>query len=230
MESSNTNWLLGPTVKRVVVVSSKVCGSGKTRYVSDQSGGRGSMVHIHEKTTLASFIYSLQKFFSPSGGGHLHFSLNIERNEVSTETLEMLNYFFQSMLLTLSIYDPVSKSFFPFDRASGWIYLELHVMDSSEEWLLHHIPIIAKCADFVSPSNVFHIDSKARRVCTYLRAFEDGTIDRKFIETWKTMLFVLDDSGSMQGDKLNAAVDNMMDIFQCHALVDDVRKIFVVDP
>jgi len=219
--SSTSDLCLGPFIKHIEVLSSKVCGSGKTFYIREQAGSKQSMIHIHEKTDLASLISSLHRMRFPSDGGHLHFSLNIDRSEVSETILDMLNFFFQSMIMTFIVYDPVSKTFYPFDRSSWWIYLELPAMDNCEEWLLNHIPIIAKCAKFTSPSNLFRIDSKARRVCTYLRAYDDGTINRKFVKTSKVMLFVLDDSGSMQGEKINAAVDNMIDIFHSHAVVDD---------
>ena len=81
--------------------------------------------------------------------------------------------------------------------------------------------------DVRSPSE-FEIDSKANRVCTYLRAFSDGTINRKFAPLSKRIVFVLDESGSMSGSKANQAVNSIIQLFDSHVQIGDVSGCTVL--
>ena len=92
------------------------------------------------------------------------------------------------------------------------------------------MPILACCATFEGPNEEYDIDEKARRVCTYLRAYDNGTIDRKFnsIPTKKQLLFVIDKSGSMGQQMgngksaLDVAIDNAIRIVDSHLQTEDV--------
>ena len=68
-----------------------------------------------------------------------------------------------------------------------------------------------------------------RVVCAQTSALTRmGPLIVSSLRAQRRCLFVLDDSGSMRGEKINAAVDNMMNIFQSHALVEDVRIILYI--
>lgn len=96
--------------------------------------------------------------------------------------------------------------------------------------LRDHVPILSYCGLHVlQPPSEFSIDEKARRVATYLRAYDDGSIDRKFNSTPanKSIFFVLDKSGSMNSiidsrTSFQAASESMLSVFNSHIRVMDV--------
>jgi hypothetical protein len=101
---------------------------------------------------------------------------------------------------------------------------------SALEWLWRHIPVLAICGTVHEPPKDFAIDEEARRVCTYLRAYDNGTINRK-LNSAKQIVFVLDVSQSMEsivgGGKsaLTVAVENAITIFDSHIQPGDVSAI-----
>ena len=101
-------------------------------------------------------------------------------------------------------------------------------LDSEEsdikDWLQQHLPIISHIGTLECPSSEFLIDEQTRRVCTYLRAYDDQTINRKFVAYQKCLVFLLDESGSMAGSKANEAVDNMIRLFDSHVQIGDVSS------
>jgi hypothetical protein len=140
-----------------------------------------------------------------------------------------MNHFLFSLLVLKNLSGEDFTSTFSLAAATWCIYIELPSSDgyqySPEQWLWTHFPVIAACGKFTSPRPEFAIDSEARRVCTYLRAFEDGTINRKFEEgANKRMVLVLDCSGSMEDVPFQTAVRNAADIFDSHVVDGDVRR------
>ena len=228
--------------ERITVVASLDCGTGKTRYI-DQELTRISQhdhctqvgrISVHEGTTLKGLIRDLvEKFTDSRPSNALYFALMVPLGSKHSELMSMLNYFFQSLLLTRSVYDHNNKNAFNIDSGKWTIFIEIvgngcrdctDVMD-----LLHqYIPILAYCCTFATPAEKFQVDEKTRRVCTYLRAFHDGTINRKFQVQRKQLMFVIDKSGSMSQmikdgkNALDVAVDNAIEIFNSHVQIDDV--------
>lgn len=92
-------------------------------------------------------------------------------------------------------------------------------------WLVGH-------GDIVEPPDEFEIGDEARRVAKYLRAYNDGTINRKFGDgapVAKHIVMVLDVSGSMKGAKLAAAVDSMLGIIDSHFRHGDKLSLITFD-
>jgi hypothetical protein len=229
---------------RIVVVSSARCGTGKTRYIleelsriqQDDPTAQTASISIHERTTVHSLVKSmLSKFSSPSGSKSVYFSFMIPVQAKHRALMNMLNYFFQSLFLLGSVQDPQNGVTFYLGSGRWNVFIELQAndsrdYDSSEKLLSQFIPILALCSSYESPPNQYHIDDKAHRVCTYLRAFDDRTIDRKFqpIASKKQLIFVIDKSGSMEQEMgngrnaLDTALDNAIKIFNSHVQVDDV--------
>ena len=92
-----------------------------------------------------------------------------------------------------------------------------------------HIPCVLLCGSLETPPTRLILDDQTRRVCTYLRAYENGTIDRKFEPVQqRRILFVLDKSGSMAGSALSVATDNALRIYDTHINAGDVSRKCVV--
>jgi hypothetical protein len=61
------------------------------------------------------------------------------------------------------------------------------------EWLWRDIPVLFCTGELTESSNLYLVDEKANRVCAYLRAFENGTINRKFESYRSRRLLVVND-------------------------------------
>lgn len=102
---------------------------------------------------------------------------------------------------------------------------ESPVGEMAEDWLTGNIPIIASLGTCRGPSRWFILDREARRVCTYLRAFATGTINRKFESgAKKRIVLVLDCYGSMEGTPFQDAMNNALGIFDTHVIDGDVSR------
>lgn len=126
---------------------------------------------------------------------------------------------------------------------AGWdVFVEVpslvgHAADAAgvnqAAWYAEHaLPLLWLVGTIVEPPAEFEVDERVRRVCKYLRAYSDGTINRKFGDgapASKHVLLLLDVSGSMQGEKLDAAVDNMLAIFDGHMRAGDRLSLLVFD-
>ncbi|KAJ8607696.1 hypothetical protein CTAYLR_007308 [Chrysophaeum taylorii] len=97
-------------------------------------------------------------------------------------------------------------------------------LDDLEVWMLHTVPLLYYVGSVVDLPAAYDVDADIRRVCKYLRAYTDGTINRKFNNRTraKRVCFVIDDSGSMAGHKKAVAADNMLRIFDTHMNDDDM--------
>jgi hypothetical protein len=249
LELSVQNWLHKNLLKnsvfdRITVVSSTRCGTGKTRYILEEMSkiqendpnSQIATISIHERTTIQSLVKSMStKFSSPSTNNSVHFSFMVPMKAEYRELMSMLNYFFQSFFLLGSVQDPQNETTIYLGGRRWNVFVELQANDSRafgsvQKQLSQFIPILGLCSSFDSPPNQYQIDDKSRRVCTYLRAFNDGTIDRKFqsIASKKQLIFVIDKSGSMEQGMgngrtaLDVAVDNAIKIFDSHVQTDDV--------
>jgi hypothetical protein len=149
-----------------------------------------------------------------------------------------VNHFFFSILILGCVHDTSSSLSFHLGEGSWKIFIELPSEDgvSSMEWLWRHIPVLAICGTVQEPPNVFAVDEATRRVCTYLRAYDNGTINRKFKTSQKQITFVLDVSGSMSAEvggglsALAAAIENAVRIFDSHIQPGDVSFVGVLVP
>jgi len=219
----------------MTVVASESCGTGKTRHIRDKfetmnrSTTRVASVVIHERTSGASLIRSLREKYSGTSKKrvlHVSFSFLPKRSQRKYKAwLREMNYFFNCMVATRSVYDPVSSTSFAF--AGHWkVFFELPRGPSGEstrDWLLENIPIIAFYSNFQKPKCKYVIDDQARRVSTYLRALATGTINRKFeAGAVKRIVLVLDCSGSMEDVPFRDAVRNAVGIFDSHVAEGDV--------
>jgi len=220
--------------ERLCVVSSSTSGSGKSHLIQGEmtklraknKNVRTLCIPIHEQTTLTRIIDTLNRH-QPSSNCLLavHFSFMIDVSSGRESFINALNYFFNSLLLTKSVEDPVSGSSFRIGWARISMFVELQGDLSS---LRNHIPILYSSATFLEPPQVYEIDHKARRVGLYLRAYQDGTIDRKFEKaTVKCIIFMIDMSGSMRGWPFEAAIQNALAIFDSHVHVGDVSPVFL---
>jgi hypothetical protein len=147
----------------------------------------------------------------------------------------LVNHFFNSFILFGKVYDPTSGISF-YGSSHKWdVFIEMNVPAEDESaaqaWLIEHVPILSYCSSCVQqPPSDYDIDAKARRVAIYLRAYDDLSIDRKFNSTpaKKTILFVLDRSGSMNikmadgRSRFQVASESMLNIYNSHVRVMDV--------
>ena len=231
---------------RITVVSSPMCGTGKTRYIlqelsqirSNDPNTRIATISIHEKSSIESLVESLlTKFDGSNQNNAVFFSFMIRLGPQQKKLMNMLNYFFQSLFLTGSVHDPQNEVTFYLGVGRWTVFVELEGVDgtrsdSTDKSLTQYIPILGYCSSFESPPHQYQVDDKAQRVSTYLRAYDNGTIDRKFdsSSSKKQLMFVIDKSGSMASmmgtntTALDIAIDNAVEIFNSHVKVDDVSK------
>lgn len=232
-------------INQVSVVWSPRSGAGKTRFIHQEMtenirrdfGAESFKITIHERSTIATLTKDLvSKFSQASAAGSVHFNLTCLPtidDDASMHWVECLNHFFFSLLVLRYVRD--SDSAVSFHLPSCWnVFVEVPNSEfrstsaSVTEWLQRNVPILLLCGTLVTPPNRLEIDEETRRVAIYLRAFDDGTIDRKFEpRQQRRIILVLDRSGSMQallgnGTALSVATDNALRIYDTHIRVGDV--------
>ena len=248
-----SQWLQGCVasnghVSDITIVFSDSPGSGKTKFIRSQleranaNGTQVASIYIHEDFTLTKAVEQLRNKFGEGGSEETssHFGLSCDA-EPSDEVLLSVNHFFNSFLLFGHVYDPTSGDSF-YGSSHKWnVFVEMNVYtgdeDAAQVWLREHVPILSYCSlHILQPPSDFIIDEKARRVATYLRAYDNGTIDRKFnsTPTNKTILFVLDKSGSMCAtvggrSRFQVASESMLSVFNSHIRVMDVSHFSLYD-
>jgi hypothetical protein len=232
--------LQGNIFERISVVYTSRCGTGKTRYILEElkkirdsePNVRIARISIHEGSSLQSLVQSMLTEFNLSSTSNVvYFSFMVSLESGNTALLDMLNYFFRSLFLTKSVQDLKNDITFHLGCGRWKVFVELPSSScASQKILQQYVPVLGYCGSPESPPTQFHIDDKARRVCTYLRAYHDGTIDRKFqnYKSNKQIMFVIDKSGSM-GTEIgknktaqDIAIDNAVDIFNSHVETGDV--------
>ncbi|KAL7555253.1 hypothetical protein ACHAWF_018911 [Thalassiosira exigua] len=245
MEEDELNeWLQDHVTNRSHINEiSIVCGpsgSGKTRYIRrtmkelETRGVDTASMYIHEDFSLSKAVASLNAKFRGGTSHHRAIHLSFSMGASGTPPKHLLlsiNNFFNSFLILRSIYDPSFGSCFHSGMHSYGIFVELDCAESesaAQGWLRSFVPVLTCCNGVVQPPPVYTIDDQTRRVCIYLRAYDNGTIDRKFDPTprHKRMMFVLDKSESMEIDlggrnSLEVAADCMMSIFDSHVQMMD---------
>jgi Mg-chelatase subunit ChlD len=225
-------------VDHVHIVWTPSSGTGKTRYIRKQlnelqnAGSEVATITIHEYSTISSLVGDLLNKFSPKEehtAVHFNFCHLPDRSEATCSWLESVNRFFFSLLLLRSVCDPMSGRSFHLGERSWKIYVELPAGTMpADDALRMNMPVLEFCGSMHAPPIEFEVDQETRRVCTYLRALRDGTINRKFVASrGRQIIFVLDSSGSMQlemGDStaLSVATDNALRLFDSHVNVGDV--------
>lgn len=227
-------------IKDFSVVSS-TSGGGKTRYIKTKMGklctGEGytdGTFYLNEGFQIGSAIRFLSKRFQGVGSKKVvHFILSFGPSEdiQRRDLLKMIHSFFLSFIFIGHLYDPQSGLSFDIRQYEWSVFFEYQLWNETEDgilWLNTFLPAVACIANFDSPPSEFEIDSKANRVCTYLRAFSDGTINRKFVPLSKRIVFVLDESGSMSGSKANQAVNSIIQLFDSHVQIGDVSGCTVL--
>jgi hypothetical protein len=231
----------GSVIAKLHIVTSDTSGSGKTRMIRSEmrrfqkkadSACRVASITIHERSTVEQLVAKLRSRFKGKQGTrvlHISFTFLPQNKDVARygRWITDMNHFLFSLLVLKKLSGEDFTSTFSLAAAKWCIYIELPSSDgyqySPEQWLWTHFPVIAACGKFMNPRPEFAIDTVARRVCTYLRAFEDGTINRKFEEGGnKRMVLVLDCSCSMRGVRFRTAVSNAVDIFDSHVVDGDV--------
>lgn len=185
-------------------------------------------LYIHEDFCLAKAVKSLRIKFNNKAcrdrAIHIGFSISNAVNEAPRkDLLHSVNNFFNSFLLLGIVHDPSSGTCFHSGIHLYHLFVELESAENEEtcrDWLKCNVPILFCCDDIVKPPLEYIIDHRTRRVCTYLRAYDNGTIDRKFNTSLrnKRIFFVLDYSASMEVDlggrnALEVATDCMLSIF-----------------
>jgi hypothetical protein len=220
----------------VTVVASPKCGSGKTHFIREhlKSGNNSvassdcSSIVIHEKSCVASLLSSLRrKFPVVQGKNSLHLSISFLPidNEQFFGWLREINHFFFYVIALRTVYDPNTRASFSF--SGDWrLFVELPggINDDANSWLKRNVPIIALCGEFPEIKMSFVIGPDERRVCMYLRAHDNGTINRRYGNCAnKRIVIVLDTSGSMQGTPYTDAKNNAVSVFDSHVVQGDVR-------
>lgn len=229
-------------VSDITIVFSDTPGSGKTRFIRSElertnaAGAQIASIYIHEDFTLTKAVEQLRDKFDEAGSDKsIHFGLSWSfDSKPSDEFLMSVNHLFNSFLLFGNLYDPTSGNKFYGSFHKWTVFVEMNICagdeDEAQVWLRDHVPILSYCGLHVlQPPSEFSIDKKARRVATYLRAYDDGSIDRKFNSTPanKSMFFVLDKSGSMNSiidgrTSFQVASESMLSVFNSHIRVMDV--------
>ena len=237
----------GDDVQNVTVMTSKSCGAGKTSTISmklnesmERPNALAGVIMIHEGSTCSSLVEALRRtFLAGIGDRAVHFSLTTLPTETSKSLilLQMLNHFLFSLLVLKQVHCGSSRRTFHIGAGKWRVYVEFPSVELAkpgfyEDWIEKNMPILNLCSTFTQPTALLRIGNQGKRVCTYLRAYEDGTIDRKFEPSMKKqILFVLDKSGSMAAildngqTALSVATDNALRIFDTHIDVGDVSDI-----
>jgi hypothetical protein len=237
----------GLTISSVSTVMSHVPGNGKTRFIREeikklesatcnQLIEKGTIV-VHEGSTISSLVTNLLEKFNESCARHvIYISVTfLPEDKIQHEKwIREINYFFFSLLVLRTCYDPRFSASFSLWEGRWELFIELPSIgiESQINWLKENIAILYLCSSIREPSTQFVFDDDARRVCIYLRAFETGTIDRKFGGvSKKRLLFVLDQSGSMQAilengiSAFQTAVNNAIEVYDKCIAQDDVSTI-----
>ena len=228
-------------IEDVKVVTSLSCGAGKSRLIKKRMGElqevRNTLsICIHEGTTIDSLVRSMKNHQThETCRNTVHFSFMLGLHQYDSNLMKSLNHFFNNLLLSRTVRSTASSETFIMGLSKWNIFVELPGIGAVRDLnlaaftlLRRYIPVLALCSTVEIPSKEFIIDEKARRVCTYLRAYSDNTIDRKFMgNANKQLLFVIDDSGSMQvtlddgRDPFEIAISNALIIFDDHVKVGD---------
>ena len=221
-----------------ITVVSGSCGSGKTALIRREMknrDGNSASIYIHEDFSMSTATSSLRTKFQHGSCQQraIHFGISLATDETPQKDLLLsMNNFFNSFLLLGTLYDSSSGNCFHSGVHSYRIFVEVTLPGceaSCQSWFSRYIPILSCSCDFVRPPLEYLIDDQTRRVCTYLRAYDDGTINRKFnpAPINKSIFFVLDYSESMEIDlggrsALEIATDSMLTIFDSHVQEMDV--------
>ena len=231
-------------IEAVQVITSSSCGAGKTRFIRKRMEAlkhedpdlNGTTICIHEGTTLDSLVQALRKHQCHKARRNaIHFSFMLPLESCNTKLIKTLNHFFNHLLLSKSVRSPTTGERFTMGWSKWHIFVELPGIGVGDNLKLEtikqlrcHLPILCLSASIEVPSGEFDIDDTTHRVCTYLRAFSDGTIDRKFERAVsKQLIFVIDASGSMNTHMgagrtaFQVALDNALNIFDTHIHVGD---------
>lgn len=239
-------------INEVSVVWSPESGAGKSRYIQQKlsdgavndSTVESAKVTVHERSTIKSLTQHLAtKFSQGTGAKAVHLNLaylpTMTGDDESVRWVASLHRFFFSLMVLRFVRDSESALSFHLGEANWRIYVEFpnlgsdnSTINSVTAWLQRHVPVLYLCCTLETPPTRLAIDPETRRVCTYLRAYEDGTIDRKFEpRTHRGLVLVFDRSGSMGWDfgnatALSVATDNALRIFDSHVGVGDVSYSF----
>jgi hypothetical protein len=184
----------------VTVVTSSHCGTGKTTLVREQQNvlhetvpnSLSASIVIHEKSSIFSLVRTLRRKFCIAHGRcvfHISFSFLPLHGIEHEQWLREIKHFFFSVITLRTVHDPIAGTSFSF-TGELILFIELPgtAGEGADSWLKRNIPIISLCAKFCKPRNSFVLDHEARRVCTYLRAYENGTINRRYQNTAKSAL------------------------------------------
>jgi hypothetical protein len=219
----------------LIAVSSQACGTGKTRLIRRElqslksQGAHVVAIVVHEMSSLRSLVEALKCEIGNSDcwlALYISFTFLPSRTARTTKWLDDVNHFLFSLFALRMVYDPTSATSLTLPRGKCNVFVEMPAAPCgglANEWLKSRAPIVDVFATYLSPVEQFAIDEKARRVCTYLRAFSDGTINRKFEGgARKRIVLVLDCSGSMDGRPFQDAISNAAGIIESHVVPDDV--------
>lgn len=232
------------SIDEVTVVASDSCCAGKTRHIRSYleehvaNNTEIGTITVHEKSDANALIGAMASKFSGNGTKALHISiLSIPAPESGTRVIwfEQLNVFFFQLLALGVLHNKRSNKSVYVGLGRWYLYVEFPSHEVSVgncmDWLRTKIPILALTCKVESPSVLVQIDDATRRVCTYLRAYEDGSINNRFNpEARKQIVFVLDQSESMEYEvsqnktQLSAATDYALMMFDSHVQVDDVSE------
>lgn len=232
-------------IEEATVVVSVSCCAGKTRYIRDEMQRLSlsepgpsdiATLAVHEKSNGDNLTMSIStKLLLETPTKILHISvLSIPSSGIERAVwLREMNRFFFEFFILRVLHDSRSHTSSFIGRSRWCLFVELPSWEVTPEgcndWLRSNIPVLALVSRLRIPSELFHVSEEARRVCTYLRAIEDGSINDQYEPGGaKQIVFVLDQSGSMEYEvvqnrsQLSVATDYALQVFDSHVHVDDV--------
>jgi uncharacterized protein YegL len=233
----------GNGITNVAVVSSALPGMGKTHLIRKlvsnfiSTGLTSYSFCITESFEICAMVQQLKTIdFSQHSPAGFVISFHIQVGffgpqdaSLWRKLVDLVNHFFVALLVLRCVEDLESGNTFnlPSDKKVRIIVEVPSVLSSLihgspvvdlgevEQWVLQTFPILFFVGKLEIPNAEYDICESTKRVCKYLRAYDDGTINSKFVPvaTQKNVIFVLDRSGSMDGQKIHTAVDNILKIF-----------------
>ncbi|CAM9145735.1 unnamed protein product, partial [Ectocarpus fasciculatus] len=211
-------------------------GCGKTyqmrKYLESLKGYEPGTVSITEAFSLSSTIARMHKIVEDATERNvaIAFQINIGKFKVSDERkylllMEKISSFFVKLFIVRYVEDPESGVVFSIPLGTNMRFcVELpdrsgHLeATTSSAPLLDELPLLLLVTDIVNAADCcFDVSDDAKLVCKYLKAYQNGSIDALYGSSGggaKNVIFVLDNSGSMQGRPLESCKQCLLsDIF-----------------
>ena len=210
----------------ITTITSDKCSSGKTRHAKkmmcEWPEEQRFIFSINEHFDLHDVIdrlFAIVKKGKQSAVLLFQVHLAPQQQKIWDALMRSLTDFFYALIVMNSVNDNTTASIFHLPDDHEWtIFVELPSSsdNDSSKAVLRDIPVLHFCGEIVNPPDEFDITDEARVVCKYLHAHKEGEIDKQFSGAaavgTRQIVAVLDDSGSMSGNRTLAAVESLKDL------------------